>query len=159
VRRHLQKLAATRHTTAARLGATPTGYFEKAYANTGHDSDAKGGAVTVRAPGFRRVFGDVRVLPDEKQALTIPVHPLPYGKRVYELKRDGYKIVRPKGRDFLISPTGNGGFLLLYALSKGVTVRQDRSLLPSGEEMRAEVLKGYESAIQDAMRKGDINGI
>jgi len=104
VRRHLQGLAASRHTTADRLGATPTGYFEKAYANTGYDSSEKGGNVTVRAPGFRRVFGDVRIMPVIAQALTIPVHPLAYGKRVSELRRAGVNVVRPKGAGYLIKP-------------------------------------------------------
>jgi len=159
VRRHLRMLASTRHATAQRLGAEPTGYFEKAYANTGHESDEKGGTVTVRAPGFRRVFGDVLVLPVVANALTIPVHPLSYGKRVSELQRDGITVVRPKGASYLIKPNKDGSVELLYVLARSALIRQDRSLLPSDEEMRSEVRKGYESAIQAILNKqrdGDI---
>jgi len=38
------------------------------------------------------------------QALTIPVHPLAYGKRVSELRRAGVNVVRPKGAGYLIKP-------------------------------------------------------
>ena len=152
-RRHLRDLASKRHATARKLGAEPTGYFEKAYANTGHESDEKGGSVTVRAPGFRRVFGDMQVRPVLAKALTIPVHPLAYGKRVSDLQSDGIKVVRPKGASYLIKPNKDGSAELLYILARSALIRQDRSLLPSDGEMRSEVRKGYENAIQAILNK------
>ena len=157
VRSHIAGLAATRHTTAMRLGATPTGYFEKAANNTSYAADATTATVTIRAPGFRRVFGDVRVLPVAAKALTIPIHPMAYGKRVYELQREGIQILRPKGKNFLIHPKKDGTFDLLYVLVASALIRQDRTLLPTDDEMSAEAAQGIRNALSEAMQQGGSN--
>ena len=155
VRRHLLEISKTRHTTALRLGAAPTGYFEKAYANSGHTSDEHGATVTVRAPGFRRVFGDVQITPVVAQALTIPIHALAYGKRVSQLRHEGVTIFRPKGANYLAKANKDGTITPLYILARSALVRQDRTLLPSDDEMREQVKKGYRNAIEAILKKAN----
>ena len=155
VRKHLQGLAQNRHATASRLGATPTNYYAKAYASSTYSATADGAEVTVRAPGFRRVFGPLTVLPRNAQALSIPVHPLAYGKRVSDLKRDGVNVVRPKGASYLIKPNKDGSVELLYLLVRSVLIPQDRTMLPSDDALRAETRKGIKSGIKSILKKSE----
>jgi len=155
---YLLKLSASRHKTAHELGAEPKGHLVKAARTMTFGADADGGYVAVHSPGFRRVFGDMQILPDTKPYLTIPVHALAYGKRVSELKRDGIKVVRPKGKDFLISPKKGGGFDLLYVLSLGVRIPQDRSLLPSDREMSSAARNGAADVIELVLERARSGG-
>jgi hypothetical protein len=88
-RAHLQEIADTRHTTAEELGADPTGFWAEAVERLTSSADANAATVSVFSPGISRVAHDVTILPtDGHEFLTIPVHPLAYGHRASELKRD-----------------------------------------------------------------------
>jgi len=146
-RNHLATL--NRHTTANRLGATPTGYFEKKA--TGVEASATAEAAIVSIPtgngqeAFARVNGPVTITAQAAKYLTIPAIAATYGRRAREF--DDLKFI----------PFGNGVRALVqqsvemvpgkrkaevkkitnhvfYWLKPSVTLSQDRSLLPSDEE-------------------------
>lgn len=153
IKTHLIGLAASRHDTATRLGATPTGHLAKAAERMTRTHDSEGGAVNIFSPGFKRVFESFTVFPRVAKALTIPVNPLSYGKRVYEVQPlVGYGIFRPKGANILAYNDG-GNLVPLYVLVKRAFIKQDRSLLPDDSLLQAEVKAGLLSGIQAALAK------
>ncbi len=136
VRRHLSRIAAIRHGSAKRLGATPTGHFEKGARATHFTASADGADVMIPIAGLRRAFGPLTVTPRRASLLTLPISAHSYGKRVGELRANGWRIFRPKGRDFLMGRLRKGDEAVpLYALRRRANLRQDRSLLPSDAEI------------------------
>jgi hypothetical protein len=137
-REHLQELALTRHTTAQRLGAEPTGHLgqaARAVEATPLTTDASGATMTINHPGLTRAFRDVTIVPVNAQFLTIPINALAYGRRVGEfggrvvlLKEGGHRETSERKRKPI--PLD----LPVYYLVRSVTQHQDRSLLPSDAE-------------------------
>lgn len=153
IKRHLIGLAASRHDSASRLGAVPTGHLAKAAERMTQTHDSEGGAVNIYSPGFKRVFESFTIFPRVAKALTIPIHPLAYGKRVYEVQPlVGYGIFRPKGTNILAYSEG-GKLIPLYFLAKKAFIKQDRSLLPDDSVLQGEVKAGILSAIQAAIAR------
>lgn len=144
VRSHLRRTGASRHNTASRLGAAPTGHILKGAARVTSFSTADSAIVSVPIAGISRAFHDLTITTKKANNLTIPVAAASYGHRVRELKRMGWTVFTPKGRDFIMGKqAGDKESTLLYALKKQVVIRQDRSLLPSN----AEVTKSINMAI------------
>jgi len=153
IKRHLIGLAASRHDSASRLGAVPTGHLAKASERMTQSHDSEGGAVNIFSPGFKRVFESFTVFPRVAKALTIPIHPLAYGKSVYELQpMVGYGIFRPKDTNILAYSEGDK-LVPLYILVKKAFIKQDRSLLPDDSVLQGEVKAGILSGIQAALAK------
>ena len=149
--RHLQRYARSHHDSANRLSADPTGHLEKPVAALPKPT---GNVLSIPIQGFQRVFKDLEIVPRTAKALTIPINRVAYGERAQHLQSNGW-------RRFTVSTRGGGpggGILFgrrdddgpvtaLYALTKSVRVRQDRSMLPSDEDMQRAAAKGVARAI------------
>jgi len=153
VQRHIYGLSGSRHATATRLQALPTGHLAKAARSVQHEADDKGGSVSIFSPGFARVFRDIRIAPRVAQALTLPQHALSYGRRVSELRRIGILIYRPKGTNILATNI-DGKQVTLYALVESVRLKQDRSLLPDDRTMERSASDAIFRTIKLIMQKG-----
>lgn len=141
VRDHLRAYALSHHATANRLGATRTGNLEDAKVEA--TSDADGASVTVAALGIRRALGPVEIRPKGKQALTIPVAAIAYGRKVSYLESLGIEVFRPKGKNYLATTEGKGKdakLVPLYILAKRATLKHEPDLLPSAAELRVNAL-------------------
>ena len=152
---HIEAMAQTRHRTANSLGAEPTGHYERAAADVTSEVDGDVGVVTIPIAGFSRAFHDVTIRPGAgKKALTIPIVAESYGVRVVEMQSAGWSIFRPKGSKALFGRRdGAAGALPLYALVSVVRQPQDRTLLPSDEELGAAAENGVRLYLQEAMRQ------
>ena len=160
-RGHLLSAAASRHSSAQRVGGTKTGHLTQAADSMDRFSDSNIARVTIDSPGFKRVFGPMLIVPDKKPYLTIPINALSYGKWVYEVA-DSFSVFRPvaKGgkkkhgpyQDFLATSSG-GVFTPLYILRKSVKVPQDRGLLPSDAAMQKSVMTGYHEGIKEVLKR------
>lgn len=158
VMRHVRAYARTHHESAARLGAQPTGHMEDAVDSISYGPDVNGAAaVTIPIPGFSRVFGNVTITPRNAKALTIPINSISYGRRAGEMRLLGFTLFK-----FGKKEGGENGVLYgyrdgddhiepLYALKRRVTLRQDRSMLPSDKEMTDAAQDGIMAAIRSAM--------
>ncbi len=159
VRDHILEAAKTRHTTADTIKhgpATRTEHLTKAAESVAEEASASEGAVTISSPGFRRALGPLTILPRQRQHLTIPTDALSYGKTVAEVVRDGVKIFRPKGRNFLATVDKNldGGTLrVLFNLVTAATLKHDPDLLPIKTDMESAGRKGVLNVIQEILRK------
>ena len=130
---HLSFLAATRHTTASKLGATPSNHLaqaaEKVSAPSALSADSSSATLTINHPGMIRALRDVTIVPRDAKSLAIPVHALAYNRRPREIW-DALKLFIPKGKNVICMPSGNT-ITTLYVLVRSVTQKQDRTLLPS----------------------------
>lgn len=133
-RKWLRREASRRHGSANRVGGKPTGHLEQAAESMLSRADASEGAIEVFSPGFGWVFRSIQIQPKRARALTLPVAAESYGVRAGELARKGWVLFRPKRKSILfgVSPV-DGKVKPLYILKGGVTLRQDRSLLPPDE--------------------------
>ena len=129
--RHIAAEQPKRHKTAERLGARPTKAINDKKVTS--DYDSAGATVSIGGVAFSRVFHDVTIKPKNGRFLTIPVDAEAYGKRVDELKREGFKFFRPKKQEkhLLWAKKPDGKAKPMYLLVRSVTQRQDRTLLPS----------------------------
>jgi hypothetical protein len=93
--------------------------------------------LTINHPGLARAFHDIRIVPVNAKALTIPVDAIAYNRSprqfgnqlfVWKSKTTGNAFLAQRQEDKSAKP------LLLYLLVRSVTQKQDRSLLPSQEE-------------------------
>ena len=82
VKRHLLNAATTRHTTANRLGATPTGYINKLAESLELDSSYESARIvaTENVDILKRAFGEVEIYIRNRKWLTIPCDARTYGK-------------------------------------------------------------------------------
>lgn len=135
VRSHLSKLGSWKHASAEKLHAEPTGFLQKAARGTVHQANEDGGEVIIPAP-LGRAFHDVEIRPNVAGALTIPASAEAYGKRAGTLAALGWKIWRPKKRDFLMGSIRGEDPKILYWLRESVRQKQDRSLLPSDADLQ-----------------------
>lgn len=140
VRDHLRAYALSHHKTATGLGARPTGNLEDAKVEATSDSD--GATVTVAALGIRRALGPVEIRPRNKQALTIPVAAIAYGRSVAYLKAHGVDVFRPKGKNYLAykeNPKSQFS-TVIYILAKRATLKHEPDLLPTRETLSSNAL-------------------
>lgn len=154
LRVYLRQQASTRHETASRLGATPTGHIAKGAARVTNFSTPDSTVVSVPIAGISRAFHDLTIRPKHAAALTIPVAAAAYGHRVRELRRLGWDIFRPKGKDFLMgTKAGDKEAQILYSLKKQVVIRKDRSLLPSVADVKKVINLAIGASIDRHMRR------
>jgi len=154
VRSHLRRTGASRHNTASRLGATPTGHILKGAARVTSFSTSDSAIVSVPIAGISRAFQNLTVRAQRANSLTIPVAAASYGHRVREMKRLGWNIFRPRGKDFLMGTReGDKDAKLLYVLRKQVTIRKDRSLLPSNAEVTKSINMAIGYSIEQHLRR------
>lgn len=148
-RNHLVAIAQTRHATAQRLGATPTGHWGQAAEKTSFEANQEGAIISIDQPGISRVAHDVTIVPDAgKKYLTLPAIAEAYGQRAYRVpdltlmirmvdgSRRAVALARVEGEGKDRTET------VWYWLVKSVTQTQDRTLLPSDEEYNLAALAG-----------------
>lgn len=154
VRSHLRRTGASQHNTASRLGATPTGHILKGAARVTSFSTADSAIVSVPIAGISRAFHDLTITAKKANNLTIPVAAASYGHRVREMKRLGWNVFRPRGKDFLMGTReGDKEAKLLYVLRKQVTIKKDRSLLPSNAEVTKSINMAIGYSIEQHLRR------
>lgn len=149
VRDHLRSYALSHHKRATELGARPTGNLEDAKVEAFSDSD--GATVTVAALGIRRALGPLEIRPRNKQALTIPVAAIAYGRSVAYLKAHGVDVFRPKGKDYLAykeNPKSQFS-TVIYILAKRATLKHEPNLLPREEELAANAAEAAREYIME----------
>lgn len=134
---HLADYAHSHHDTANRLGARPTGNLEDARVDASSGPD--GATVTVAALGIRRALGPLEIRPRNKQALTIPVAAIAYGRSVDYLRTHGINVFRPKGKNYLAYKENSKSQFstVIYILAKRATLKHEPDLLPRQEELAA----------------------
>ena len=109
-------------------------------------------AVAITTPGISRAFHDIIIRPKEAQTLAIPLHADASGISPREYNNIHPKgtpeaLFRPKGKDYL-AKNDNGSLVVMYLLRKSVHQPQDRSLLPSDDEMDTAVMDAIHGAIE-----------
>lgn len=152
IRRHL--LALNLHSTRDWLNsrsqtrARPTQHFRKGAAAVYIETGGGKSSVVVPIPGISRAFKTLNIAPRTAGALTVPLNSIAYGKRVGELRATGWRIFRGRGRARrVLFGAYNGEVRGLYALMSRVRVPQDRSLLPSDQQISSAVQRGAQSYI------------
>ena len=154
VRDHLFRIAPRHHISAHRLGATPTGHIEKGARATHFTASSDSAEVIIPIAGLSLAFGPLTITPRTANALTLPISSHSYGKRVGELRANGWNIFRPKGRDTLWGKLQDEDDAVpLYVLKKRVQLKQDRSLLPSDAELSGAASKAILDYIRITTRR------
>lgn len=168
VRRHILRIAPAHHIWANRLGAQPTGHLTKGARLTHSTSGSDYAEVIIPIPGMSRAFRPLAIIPQKAPALTIPISAQSYGQRVARMRQLGWVLFRPpaKGahltsraprrydsyKDMLLG-SKDGEAVPLYLLKKRVEQRQDRSLLPSDDEI-GDTANAALAGIMDRTLKG-----
>lgn len=127
--------------TAAKLGATPTGFYKKAAGTVEGRGDASGILLSMQRAGLSRAFRPYDLVPLSGRLLTIPVDAEAYGKRAREFS--GLKWRRFSDADVAAGKSDKAGLVLgrpapepgglFHALFRGarkVHQDQDRTILP-----------------------------
>lgn len=145
IRQHIARYAPHAHRTAMALGATPTGHYRRGLAGITSQGNAEYGEVMIPIPGISRAFGDITIsTPTErgKKYLTIPCHALSYGHTVGEMSHLGWKLFRPgKAKILLGYRDKKDKPIKLFILASKVTLRADKSLLPTQEQLQGEIVR------------------
>lgn len=143
-RSHIVQASRTRHKTALRLGAAPTGYLASLAETV--ESFVSGNAdglirVTVYGNIFARVDGDVNVAPRQRQWLAIPNVKEAYARRPREIAGLRFVLFKKDKLAALVTdlegppaPGKRQPLKVWYWLKKGVTLPQDRQLLPTEQD-------------------------
>jgi hypothetical protein len=152
---HLRAIAAARHATAQKLGASPTNFMagaaEAVQAAGAMEASADAAEITIDHPGVARALRDVEIRPTTTKALAIPIDAIAYGRRAAELW-DSLKLFIPKGTRIIAMRGEDKKIRPLYILCASVTQKQDRTLLPSEEEYRGAAARGAIAYLQRVSR-------
>lgn len=154
----IEFLAQTRHATARRMGATPTGFVAGARNRVSVRADSAGAHMTIAHPFFSSAEKDVLILPRKAGALTIPVHRIAYGKTARQVEAEGRPlfVIRTARGSFLATKPGNGRLLLLFALKKGVIQPRDPSRLPPRKKLERAAEDAAKVQVLDMLVKGKL---
>lgn len=157
-KRYLVDESSKRHRTANRLGADPTGVIARTAGKVTSKATARAAEVEIPHPLFARAFRRVTIRPKSGSALTIPVHPLAYGRRARSIP--GLVKIKSGEDAILARPKKGSDFLeVFYLLKKQVVQEQDRTLLPDDAMIRDSALRGARRLLEVALaRKGGSNG-
>ena len=141
VRDYLIATAPGRHRSAEMLGAVPTGFRATSANSVTSDSNDEMALVLMpRNTGLGRAFHDVVITPTRGSTyLTIPAHPLTYGRPLRDFPEDTFKFaILHAHRPFpvLMFRAGPEKGKVAYWLRRSVDQKQDRSLLPSDDALR-----------------------
>lgn len=154
VRKHILRIAPAHHIWANRLGAQPTGHLTNGVGKINSTSGSDYAEIIIPIPGMSRAFRPLEITPQKKSALTIPIAPQSYGQRVSRMRQLGWVLFRRKGEGVLRGrPKGGGESVPLYLLKKRVEQPQDRTLLPSDDEIGATANAAL-TGIMDRTLKG-----
>jgi len=156
--RHLTALGASRHTTANRLGAAPTGFIAQFAENFDQTStvavDEDGVSLTMRHPVISRALHDITIVPTGgRQFLTIPLNALAYGRRVGEFEK--FRLVKQGGARTGGAPEKpHDNSLPAWLLVRSVTQKQDPTLLPTFDEINSAAALGAGREIKALLAEG-----
>ena len=154
---HVRGLAGSRHETANRLGAAPSGHLaqaaDKIIQSSALNCTTNGATLTINHPGMVRALRDVMIRPREAKSLAIPVDAIAYNRRPRQLW-DSLHLFIPKGKNVIAMSAGKNQIRILYVLVRSVTQRQDRTLLPSNEEFNEAAAEGAKQFLKTPLRKG-----
>ncbi|MFD2275470.1 hypothetical protein ACFSQZ_03220 [Rubritalea spongiae] len=132
-RDYIRGYAVNKHATARRLGAQPTGFYERAAESAEGTSTAFGVTVSV-APreAFARAFKQVEITPRAgKKWLTIPAVAAAYGRRAGEVTDLQFVPLGAETAALMRRDKASGVDTVFYWLKKKVVQEQQRELLPS----------------------------
>lgn len=156
IRKHIEGMANTRHKTAAALGATPSNVLNRVASGVRIDETASGdAAVAIPHPMFARAFSDIEITAKQAKALTIPIHAAAYNQAARSFT--DLFVWRNTDKDatdrhaFLARSVGTGKnkkLELLYLLVKRVHQPQDRTMLPTDEELGTAAQSGATKYLQ-----------
>ena len=151
---HLTGLAETRHTTAERLGGTPTGFIGNLAENFDQSSnvsvDQDGVSISMHHPTLVRAVRDVTITAS-RQYLTIPLNGLAYGHRIGEFEgqavqkifagghRTGKEQPRTERSD---EERGVRQDIPAFLFIHSVTQKKDPTLLPTMDEINTAAARG-----------------
>lgn len=160
-RSHLVAIAQSRHATAERLGAAPSGHWAQAAEKTTFTANAQSATVSIRQPGIGRVAHDVTIAPGAgKTYLTIPAIAAAYNRRAPTVpdltmmirwkdgRRRAVALAKVEGKGKARTET------VWYWLVKSVRQKQDRTLLPSDDEYLLSALAGVRDYIDYVLGQG-----
>lgn len=160
VRDYFDELSATRHDTANRLGAEPSGFWDQARGGTTSMATEEEAVITIAKAGIGRAGHDVTITPGPgKQYLAIPLIAEAYNKRAYTVP--GLFAVREKGAEgtsglVLFKKEEDGTITPWYALVRSVTQHQDRTMLPSDEALENEALAGVRDYVDQLLARKEV---
>ena len=155
-RQHLTTLAGTRHATANRLGATPSGHLARAAESVTSKGTDDAAIISITSPGISRAFGDVTINAKSGKWLTIPATAEAYNRRARSFN-DLRVAFFGKGRMALVkaeqSSTADrkesgGRSEVYYWLKKSVTQKQDRTLLPPDDDFASAAVQGIKAYLR-----------
>ena len=145
INRHLKRISPTRHRSANRLGATPTGHLEQRPTFHATSNYAE---VVIPIPGINRAFKDLTITPKDAPFLTLPLNAVSYGKRAATVRSLGYVLFRPPAKGAhkadgkrydryqnILMGTKDGETAAMYLLKTRVEQRRDPTLLPTEAEI------------------------
>jgi len=159
VRDYLILLGNTRHDTADRLGGKYTHFLSAAAEQTSMESDNAGATVSVASPGMHRAFSDVLIKAGTQtpgvRYLTIPLAGVAYGNRIGKGKSwrfpGGFFFTSKLGNLLYARRVGKGkdsALELLYLLRESVLQKQDRTLLPSDQQITTAAIEGVADYVE-----------
>lgn len=155
IRQHMRMLAASRHGTSSKLGASPSNHF-KASDVLEPVVTADGVTVSVTTPGISRAYHDIDIFPKEASALAIPLHASAYGFSPREINDRGtYKMFRIKKGGVpgnVLYRNEDGELIAMYALTQHVHQVQDPSLMPTDKEMTDAAIEGVLVAVKEILQ-------
>jgi hypothetical protein len=136
--RHLLTLANTRHASAQKVAADPSGHLAEAATKVAQadlsasDSEA---ALAFSHPGMGRAFHDVTIRKPGGM-IALPLNAAAYARSPRQIWDSSFFIIRKNGRVLILKKDGDAKPIAMYLLVRSVHQIRDRSLLPSAEEWR-----------------------
>lgn len=149
-RQHLTVLAGTRHKTASRLGAQPSGHLARAAESVISEGTDQAAVVSVVSPGLRRAFGPMTIVPrNGAKYLTIPAAAESYNRRAGSFNDLRVQVFKGGSLLALVRDGKDGARAqVLYWLKKSVSQPQDRTLLPADDEFAQAAYAGVRAYLR-----------
>lgn len=144
VRDHLVK----KDQTPNRLGGRRTHFYSAAANQTNWRANDTEAEIRISKDGFRQRLLGGPIRPVNHKALTIPIHPMAYGRRASEFGSELRLVSLNGGRDGkttgLLVLTNGPDSLALYVLRTLVNQAPDPSVLPTDAEMLRAANQGLD---------------
>lgn len=145
-RDHILEASLTRHKTAERLGAQPTGYLERAAEGVSSRAETDAAVIVLGGDNqiFKRAFGPVEVRPRTRKFLTIPAKAAAYGKRAreFDLELIVFKAEDSDAARLALGKRNGDEVDVYYWLVRKATLPEDRGLLPTDDQFAAAAEMG-----------------
>jgi hypothetical protein len=146
---HLEALDAARPNA---LGGQRRHFYAEASGNTSFRVEADGVTISIASDGIaQRYFGGT-IVPKRRKFLTIPVHPLVYGKTAREFAGK-LKVRFGRGRVPVALVMKESG-VTMYLLRRSITQAGDPTVLPAPESVTSAVVESLERELAAQIRRG-----